>query len=135
MKRILKEYWIFSLVFVKKILKKHSTNMKIFWNIKRTFKKYTNICTFFECFFNIFLKNIEKKNLVFYKCSFNILNKLWDLAPCVSCANATILSRKPTRHIGNLQPSAAELKKLGIKVRDFASEKTLPPVRTVYFHH
>ena len=63
---------------------KHSTNMKIFWNIKRTFKKYTNICIFFECSFNIFLKNIEKKNLVFYKCSFNILNKIWDLAPCVN---------------------------------------------------
>ena len=57
--------------------------MKIFWNIERTFKKYTNICIFFECSFNIFLKNIEEKNLVFYKCSFNILNKIWDLAPYV----------------------------------------------------
>jgi len=56
--------------------------MQIFWNIEKTFKKYTNICIFFECSFNIFLKNIEEKNLVFYKCSFNILNKIWDLAPC-----------------------------------------------------
>lgn len=48
--------------------------------------------------------------------------------------NAIIISRKPPNCIGNLQPSAAELKKLGIKVRDFASEKTLPPARTVYFH-
>ena len=24
---------------------------------------------------------------------------------------------------------------LGIKVRDFASEKTLPPAQTVYLHH
>ena len=40
--------------------------------------------------------------------------------------NATIISLKPPNHIGNLQPSAAKLKKLGIKVRDFASEKTLP---------
>ena len=35
-----------------------------------------NICIFFECSFNIFLENIEEKNLVFYKCSFNILNKI-----------------------------------------------------------
>ena len=33
--------------------------MKFFWNIKRTFKKYTNICTFFECSFNILKKNID----------------------------------------------------------------------------
>ena len=64
-------------------MKKHSKNMKIFWNIERTFKKYTNICIFFGCSFNIFLENIEEKKLVFYKCSFNILNKIWDLASCV----------------------------------------------------
>ena len=52
----------------------------------------------------------------------------------LSRANATIISRKPPSHIGNRQPSAAELKRLGIKVRDFASEKTLPPARTVYLH-
>jgi len=49
-------------------------------------------------------------------------------------ANATIISRKPLSHTGNQQPSAAELKRLGIKVRDFAFEKTLPPARTVYLH-
>ena len=70
--------------FLQYLLKKHWKNMKIFWNIERTFKKYTNICTFFECSFNIFFKNIEEKNLVFYKCSFNILNEIWDLAPCDS---------------------------------------------------
>ena len=52
----------------------------------------------------------------------------------LSRANATIITWKPPSCIGNLQPSAAELKKLGIKVRDFASEKTLPPARTVYLH-
>ena len=52
----------------------------------------------------------------------------------LSCANAIIIPRKPPSCIGNLQPSAAELKKLGIKVRDLASEKTLPPARTVYLH-
>ena len=57
--------------------------MQIFWNIEKTLKKNTNICIFFEYSFNIFLKNIEEKNLVCYKCSFNILNKIWDLAPCV----------------------------------------------------
>jgi len=36
------------------------------------FEKYKNISIFFECFFNIFFRNIEKKNLVFYKYSFNI---------------------------------------------------------------
>src|SRR5258708_5077814 len=30
------------------------------------------------------------------------------------------------------QPTAAQLAMLGIKVRDFAHERTLPPVRTVY---
>ena len=45
-----------------------------------------------------------------------------------------ILSRKPLSHVGNLQPSATELKKLGIRVRDFAFEKTLPPVQTLHFH-
>ena len=53
----------------------------------------------------------------------------------LSRANATIISRKPPSRIGNCQPSVAELKMLGIKVRDFASEKTLPPARTVYLHH
>ncbi|KDR83980.1 hypothetical protein GALMADRAFT_236532 [Galerina marginata CBS 339.88] len=32
------------------------------------------------------------------------------------------------------QPSVEELKKLGIKVRDFAYESTLPPLRTIYRH-
>ena len=51
-------------------------------------------------------------------------------------ANAVIIpTRKPLSHVGNLQPSATELKKLGIRVRDFAFEKTLLPVRTVHFHH
>jgi len=52
-------------------------------------------------------------------------------------ANAVIIpsrTRKPLSRVGNLQPSAAELNKLGIKVRDFASEKTLPPVRTLHLH-
>jgi hypothetical protein len=53
----------------------------------------------------------------------------------LSRANAVIIpSRKPPSRVGNLQPSVAELKKLGIRVRDFASEKTLPPVRTLYLH-
>ena len=52
----------------------------------------------------------------------------------LSRANATIISQKPPSRIGNRQPSAAEFKKLGIKVRDFAHEKTLPPARTVYLH-
>lgn len=52
----------------------------------------------------------------------------------LSRANAKIKSQKPRSRIKNRQPSAAELKKLGIKVRDFASEKTLPPARTVYLH-
>jgi hypothetical protein len=52
----------------------------------------------------------------------------------LSRANATIISRKPPSRIGNQQPSAAELKRLGIKVRDFAFEKTLPPARTIYLH-
>ena len=52
----------------------------------------------------------------------------------LSCTNATIVPQKPPSHIGNLQPSAAELEKLGIRVRDFAYEKTLPPARTVYLH-
>ena len=52
----------------------------------------------------------------------------------LSRANATIIPRKPPSRIGNLQPSAAELEKLGIRVRDFAYEKTLPPARTVYLH-
>jgi len=49
-------------------------------------------------------------------------------------ANAAIISRKPPSHAGNQQPSAAELKRLGIKIRDFAYEKNLPPARTVYLH-
>jgi hypothetical protein len=50
-------------------------------------------------------------------------------------ANAVIISsRKPLSRVGNLQPSATELKKLGIRVRDFAFEKTLPPVQTLHFH-
>jgi hypothetical protein len=53
----------------------------------------------------------------------------------LSRENATIISRKPPSRIGNCQPSAAKLKRLGIKVRDFASEKTLPTARTVYLHH
>ena len=77
---------------LKKILKNHSKNMKIFWNIERTVKKYTNICTFFWCSFNIFLKNIEEKNLVFYKCSFNILNKIWDLASCAKILSQGLVS-------------------------------------------
>ena len=52
----------------------------------------------------------------------------------LSRANAVIISRKPSSCVGNQQPSAAKLKRLGIKVRDFASEKTLPPARTVHFH-
>ncbi|KAF8969425.1 hypothetical protein BDZ97DRAFT_1795586 [Flammula alnicola] len=44
-------------------------------------------------------------------------------------------SSKPhSRTRGNQQPTAADLKKLGIKVRDFAYESTLPPVPTVYCH-
>ena len=52
----------------------------------------------------------------------------------LSHANATVISRKPPSHIRNQQPSVAELKRLGIKVRDFAYEKTLPLPRTVYLH-
>ena len=52
----------------------------------------------------------------------------------LSRATAKIKSQKPRSCIKNRQPSAAELKKLGIKVRDFALEKTLPPARTVYLH-
>ena len=63
--KIQKEYYknigFFSSVFVKKILKEHSKNMKIFWNIKRMFEKYTNIHIFFECSFNFFLKTSKKK--------------------------------------------------------------------------
>ena len=51
----------------------------------------------------------------------------------LSRANAAIISKKPQSRIGN-QPSAADLNKLGIKVRDFAYEKTLPPVRTIHLH-
>jgi len=40
---------------------------------------------------------------------------------------------KPPSCVGN-QPSATELKRLGIKVRDFALEKTLQPAHTVYIH-
>jgi hypothetical protein len=52
----------------------------------------------------------------------------------LSRANATVISRKPPSRIRNQQPSVAELKSLGIKVKDFAYEKTLPPPRTVYLH-
>lgn len=52
----------------------------------------------------------------------------------LSRANAEIISKKPQSRVGNQQPSTADLKKLGIKVRDFAYEKTLPPVRTVHLH-
>ena len=41
----------------------------------------------------------------------------------LSHANAIIISQKLPSHIGNLQPSPTKLKKLGIKVRDFTSEK------------
>jgi hypothetical protein len=52
----------------------------------------------------------------------------------LSRANAAIISKKPQSRVGNQQPSTADLKKLGIKVRDFAYEKTLPPVRTIHLH-
>jgi len=52
----------------------------------------------------------------------------------LSRANAEIISKKPQSRVGNQQPSTVDLKKLGIKVRDFAYEKTLPPVRTVHLH-
>ena len=52
----------------------------------------------------------------------------------LSRANAIVISKKPQSRVGNQQPSSADLKKLGIKVRDFAYEKTLPPVRTVHLH-
>lgn len=43
--------------------------------------------------------------------------------------------RKPPIMVQDEQPTAADLAKLGIKVRDFAYEKTdLPPVRTIYRH-
>ena len=45
----------------------------------------------------------------------------------LSRANATVISRKPLSRIRNQQPSVAELKRLGITVKDFAYEKTLPP--------
>ena len=42
---------------------------------------------------------------------------------------------KPPIMVQDEQPTAADLAKLGIKVRDFAYEKTdLPPVRTIYRH-
>jgi hypothetical protein len=52
----------------------------------------------------------------------------------LSRANAVIISGKPSSRVGNQQPSAAELKRLGIEVRDFAYEKTLLPARTVRLH-
>ena len=70
--------------FLQYLLKKYWKNIQKTWKyFERTFKKYTNICIFCECSFNIFLENIEEKNLVFYKCSFNILNKIWNLVSCV----------------------------------------------------
>ena len=39
---------------------------------------------------------------------------------------------KPTSLPSSHQPSAAELARLKIKVKDFAYYNTLPPVRTVY---
>ncbi|KIM46410.1 hypothetical protein M413DRAFT_441504 [Hebeloma cylindrosporum] len=52
----------------------------------------------------------------------------------LSRANAAIISKKPQSRVKDKQPSTADLKKFGVKVRDFAYEKTLPPVRTVHLH-
>jgi hypothetical protein len=72
------------------MLKEHLKNIEIFWNIEKTFKKYANIWMFFQYLKN----NIEEKNLVFYKYSFNILNKIWNFAPCVNHHASDILCQK-----------------------------------------
>ena len=43
-------------------------------------------------------------------------------------------SRAPLPILRNEQPSIEKLAKFGVKVRDFAYESTLPPVRTIYRH-
>ncbi|KAF8914204.1 hypothetical protein CPB84DRAFT_1758696 [Gymnopilus junonius] len=43
-------------------------------------------------------------------------------------------SSKPQSKVANRQPTASELKALGIRVRDFAYESKLPPLPTIYRH-
>ena len=72
--------------FLQYLLKKYWKNIQKTWKYFEILKECSKNIQIFAHFLNVllifFLKNIEEKNLVFYKCSFNILNKIWDLAPC-----------------------------------------------------